>query len=71
MPGIDPEVTTHRLNVDPNHKPVKQKRWKLNIERNRIFNDEVRKLIEPGFIRKVHYPDWLANIVIVKKKNGK
>jgi hypothetical protein len=25
MPGIDPSVISHRLNVDPNHWPVKQK----------------------------------------------
>ena len=24
-----------------------------------------------GFIRKVYYPDWLANVVLVKKANGK
>ena len=53
MPGIDPEVTTHRLNVDPSHKPVKQKRRKLGIERNKIVNDEVRRLIEAGFIKEV------------------
>ncbi|KAL5576345.1 hypothetical protein UlMin_018044 [Ulmus minor] len=26
MPGIDPSVIVHRLNIDPNFKPVKQKR---------------------------------------------
>jgi len=24
-----------------------------------------------GFIREVHYPEWLANIILVKKANGK
>ena len=24
-----------------------------------------------GFIREVQYPEWLANVVVVKKKNGK
>ena len=24
-----------------------------------------------GFIREVQYPEWLANIVVVPKKNGK
>ena len=24
-----------------------------------------------GFIREVHYPEWLANVVLVKKANGK
>jgi len=31
---------------------------------------EVNKLIEAGFIRKVKYPTWIANIVPVRKKNG-
>ena len=33
--------------------------------------DEVNKLLAVGFIREVYYPDWLANIVLVKKENGK
>ena len=33
--------------------------------------EEVRKLLDVGFIREVYYPNWLANIVIVKKANGK
>ena len=33
--------------------------------------DEVNKLLAAGFIREVYYPDWLANIVLVKKANGK
>ena len=33
--------------------------------------DEVQKLIAAKFIREVYYPDWLANVVMVKKANGK
>ena len=33
--------------------------------------EEVRKLLETNFIREVYYPDWLANVVMVKKANGK
>ena len=32
--------------------------------------EEVRKLLEAGFI-EVYYPDWLANVVVVKKPNEK
>ena len=28
-------------------------------------------MLEADFIRKVYYPDWLANVVMVKKANGK
>ena len=33
--------------------------------------EEVHKLQEKEFIREVYYLDWLANIVMVKKANGK
>ena len=33
--------------------------------------DEVNKLLATNFIREVHYPKWLANVVMVKKANGK
>ena len=35
------------------------------------MTEEVEKLLEVGFIREVFYPDWLANVVMVKKNNGK
>ena len=40
-------------------------------ERDRTIAEEVGKLQEAGFIREVYYPDWLANVVMVKKANGK
>ena len=40
-------------------------------ERDKAIAEEVRKLLEAGFIREVYYPDWLANVVMVKKPNGK
>jgi hypothetical protein len=32
---------------------------------------EVQRLLDTCFIREVKYPQWLANIVMVRKKNGK
>ena len=40
-------------------------------ERDKAVAEEVRKLLEVGFIREVYYPNWLANVVMVKKSNGK
>ncbi|KAG7533253.1 Ribonuclease H-like superfamily [Arabidopsis thaliana x Arabidopsis arenosa] len=71
MPGIDKSIITHDLNVDPSFKPIKQKRRKLGTDRAQEVNDEVDKLLKIGSIREVKYPDWLANPVVVKKKNGK
>jgi hypothetical protein len=32
---------------------------------------EVQRLLDAEFIREVDYPSWLANVIMVKKKNGK
>ncbi|KAJ9542676.1 hypothetical protein OSB04_029182 [Centaurea solstitialis] len=71
MVGIDPNVISHKLNVDPTFKPIKQKRRKFAPERNKVINDEVNNLLKTGKIREVKYPEWLANMVVVQKKNGK
>ena len=33
--------------------------------------EKVEKLLTVGFIREVYYPESLANVVIMKKSNGK
>ena len=71
MPGIPASLIQHHLNVDPGKKPVQQKRRVLASERNKAVTDEINKLLAAKFIREVHYPEWLANVVIVKKANGK
>ena len=71
MPGIDPSVIVHRLNVNPASSPIRQKKRVFAQERDKAITEEVRKLLEAGFIREVYYPDWLANVVMAKKSNGK
>ena len=71
MGGIDPTVITHRLNVSPSFKPIKQKRRSFTQERQKAINEEVEKLLQAGAIREVEYPEWLANIVLIKKANDK
>ena len=71
MGGIDPTIITHRLNVIPSFKPVKQKRRSFAPERQKAINEEVGKLLQVGAIREVEYPEWLANVILVKKANGK
>ena len=67
MGGIDPTIITHRLNTSPSFKPVKQKRRSFAPERQKSINEEVGKLLHEGAIREVEYPEWLANVVLVKK----
>ncbi|RVX16973.1 Transposon Ty3-I Gag-Pol polyprotein [Vitis vinifera] len=71
MKGIHPSITSHRLNVLPTARPIRQKVRRFHPDRQTIIRNEVDKLLEAGFIRKVDYPDWLANVVVVPKKEGK
>ncbi|XP_024013567.1 uncharacterized protein LOC112087802 [Eutrema salsugineum] len=57
MPGINPDITCHELNIDPTYKPFKQKKRKLGPEKTRAVNDEVEKLLKAGSITEVRYPD--------------
>ena len=40
-------------------------------KRDNAIKEEVQKLTLGKFILEVYYPNWLANVVIVKKANGK
>lgn len=71
MPGIDPWLVVHRLNVNLASRLVKQKKRKFALEKNQVITEEVEKLLKNCFVRKVHYPDWLVNVVMVRKPNGK
>ena len=53
MGGFDQAVITHRLNVNPSFKPVKQKRKSFAPERQKAINEEVDKLLQAKAIREV------------------
>ena len=71
VPGVDPEFIVHKLNVDPPFPPKKQKPRRVSKEHVDAMNLEVQRLKEVGVIREIFFPRWLANTVVVKKKNDK
>jgi hypothetical protein len=71
MKGIPREVVEHKLNIKPGSKPVKQCLRCFNDEKCKEIGEEIMKLFSEGFIREVFHPEWLANPVLVKKKNKK
>ena len=71
MLGVDPEFIVHRINVDPLFPPKKQKSRRSAKEHVEAPKQEVKQLKEVGAIKEVFFLKWLANTVVVKKKNGK
>ena len=70
-PGVDLEFICHHLNVNPLVAPKKQLPHRPSKEHVEAVREEVAKLKQAGAIKEVFYPEWLANTVVVKKKNGK
>ena len=68
---MDPNFICHYLNVNPSVTPKKQLPRRFSKEHSDIVKEEVVKLKRVGAIKEVFYPEWLANMVVVKKKNGK
>ena len=71
MPGISPDIITHKINIIKDHPPVKQKRRAFHPDKYRAIQAEVQRLKEIKFIREVSYPTLVSNVVMVPKPNGK
>ena len=69
MPGVPREFAEHSLNVRPDAKPVKQPLRRFAKEQRKAIGEEIARLLAAGFIMEVFHPDWLANPVLVLKKN--
>ena len=71
MTGISRTHASHKLNVVPSAKPIKERVRRFHPNRHQIIKAKVDNLLDAGFIREVKYPEWLANVVVVPKKGGK
>ena len=70
--GVYPSFICHHLNFNPSVTPKKQPPRRSLKEYANIVRDEVMKLKKVGDIKEVFfYLEWLANIVVVKKKSAK
>jgi hypothetical protein len=71
LQGVDRDIIEHALETDEKIASKKQKLQKMSEEKVKAVEAEVQRLQDAKVIREVKYPVWLANIVPVKKKNGK
>ena len=69
MPGVPRELAEHRLHVDPVARPVRERVRRSAAHKRKAIGEEVAKLLASNFIREVHHSEWLANVVMVPKKD--
>jgi len=71
MPGLDPDIVQHKLPLKPECSPIKQKLRRMKPEMALKIKEEVEKQFNAGFLAVAKYPQWVANVVPVSKKDGK
>lgn len=55
----------------PVAKLIFQKRRSMGAERHEAIKAKVERLVEAGFIKETYFHTWVANVVLVRKPNGK
>ena len=69
MPGVPRGLAEHRLRVDSKAKHVKEHvRWSA-VQKRKAIGEEVARLLAGEFIREICHSEWLANVVMVPKKD--
>jgi len=71
MPGLSHDIVQHKLPLNSGCSPVKQKLRRMKPEISLKIKEEVKKQFDAGFLAVARYPEWVANIVSVPKKDGK
>jgi hypothetical protein len=69
MPGVPREFIEHKLHLGPQAKPIKQRLRHFDQDKKDVINKEIARLLDAGFIKEVHDLDWLANPILIPKKN--
>ena len=70
MPRVPKELIEHALKVKPKATPKKQQLQCFSPDKREAIKKELAKLLAAGFIKEVYHPEWLANPVLVQKKNN-
>ena len=71
MPGLSYDIVQHKLPLNPECSPIKQKLRRMKPKTSLKIKEKVKKQFDAGFLVVVRYPEWVANIVPVPKKDGK
>jgi hypothetical protein len=69
MLGVPRELVEHKLKVYPQVRPIRQKLRHFTHDKREAIYSELARLVAAGFIREVLHHEWLANPVLVLKKN--
>lgn len=71
MKGLHPSIFTHHIYIKEGYKLVCQPQRRMNLTLKDIVKEEMKKLLDTGFIYPISYSEWVSPLVTISKKNGK
>lgn len=66
----DTNIIQHKIPLEKNTIPFKQKLRPISPLLLPLIEKEIKKLLDAKIIVPLRYSKWIANIVVVRKKNG-
>ena len=68
MQGVPREKIEHSMNVSPTAKPIKRKLRRFAPDKKGAIRVEIKWLLAARFIKEEYHLEWLANPVLIQKK---
>jgi hypothetical protein len=59
----------HKLHLDRKAKSIKQQLCRFAQDKKDVIKREIARLLNADFFKEVYHQDWLANPILVPKKN--
>ena len=70
LKGISPTLCQHKINMEPDAKPVVDHQRRLNQKMKEVVRTEILKLLEACIIHPIADSRWVSPVHCVPKKGG-
>ena len=70
LKGVSPTLCQHKINMEPNAKPIVDNQRRLNPKIKEVARAEILKLLEAGIIYPIVDSRWVSHVHCVPKKGG-
>ncbi|GKE90776.1 reverse transcriptase domain-containing protein, partial [Tanacetum coccineum] len=71
MTGNPCFIAEHELKTYPHIEPMIQRKRSITPDRRKVVKEEVAKWLKDEIVKRVRYPSWVANPVLVKKPDNR
>ena len=70
LKAYDTSIIQHTIPIKKDEMPFKQKLRKMNPKLLPLVEKEIKKLFKEKIIVALRFSTWVANLVLVRNKNG-